>query len=100
MLSAVRAATLQAALLNVTSVIIAQLLARYRGPGVAVTTSAWNPLGLEFLPILQFLSLSLVLTPPNVLWQQFLEQTFPGYPHTKEKQNLKVDDDGEVCCRG
>jgi hypothetical protein len=94
--SHVRSATIQAALLNVTSVIIAQLLTRYRGPGVAVRSSSLNPLGLEFLPIVHFFVLSLLFTPPNVIWQQFLERKFPGYPPTEEKQKLKIDEDGSV----
>lgn len=38
----------------------------------------------------------MLLTPPNFKWQEFLEETFPGYPIQKDKQKLKVDEDGKV----
>ncbi|MCJ1250774.1 hypothetical protein MMC30_008002 [Trapelia coarctata] len=34
------------------------------------------------------------MTPPNFLWQEYLEKTFPGYPVQKGKQKMKVDEDG------
>ena len=44
-----------------------------------------KPFTLNPLPLLQFTVFTLLNTPPNVLWQDFLESTFPGYtlqPHT------------------
>ena len=90
-------ATIQAAILNVTSSVLAQVFKSYgkSGPG-AVTASTLNPLGLDIVPIIQFLIFCLLSTPPNFLFQQFLESRFPAYPTQKGKQKLKIDDGGEV----
>ena len=96
--SELRKATIQAAVLNVTSSVLAQLLRMYR-TGVApsaASTSSLNPLGLNPAPILQFLVFCLLSTPPNYLWQAYLERRFPGYPSDADKQKVKVDDDGKV----
>ena len=93
---ALRKATLQSCILSATSTIIAQLLRAYRSSSKPLSTG-YNPLGLQWAPILQFLFIALLTTPPNFLWQQFLEARFPGYPASKDKQKLKVDDDGKVC---
>ncbi|MCJ1443852.1 MAG: hypothetical protein MMC23_004352 [Stictis urceolatum] len=91
---ALRKATLQSCILSATSTIIAQLLRAYRSSSKPLSTG-YNPLGLQWAPILQFLFIALLTTPPNFLWQQFLEARFPGYPASKDKQKLKVDDDGK-----
>jgi hypothetical protein len=90
-----RKATIQAAILNVTSTLIAQLLQAYRSP-IKPETTSYNPLGLQWTPVFQFLLLALMTTPPNFKWQQYLERTFPGYPSSRDKQKIKVDDDGKV----
>ena len=90
-------ATIQAAILNVTSSVLAQIFKSYRKSGSnEVTANAVNPFGLEFVPIAQFLIFCLLSTPPNFLFQQFLERRFPGYPTEKGKQKLKVDEGGKV----
>ena len=96
MTSPLQTATLQAAVLNITSSIIAQLLTAYRGSSFGTSSSALNPLGLDFVAILQYLTSTLLLTPPNFKWQEYLEGTFPGYPMQKGKQKMKVDDNGKV----
>ena len=96
MSSPLQTATLQAALLNITSSIIAQLLLAYRGSSFGTSSSVLNPLGLDFIAILQYLASTLLLTPPNFKWQEYLEAAFPGYPEQKGKQKIKLDDDGKV----
>ena len=97
MLSPLQTATLQSAILNITSSVLAQLLTAYRTSTVGASSTALNPLGLKFTPILQFFILSLLLTPPNFKWQQFLERKFPARPGYNGKQKIKVDDeDGQV----
>lgn len=91
--SSLQNATIQAAILNITGSILAQLLKSYRHSTPASASSTFNPLGLEFIPILQFLIFALVSTPPNYMYQEFLERRFPGYPG---KQKLKVDENGKV----
>ncbi|MCJ1387392.1 hypothetical protein MMC18_000235 [Xylographa bjoerkii] len=95
MSSPLQTATLQAAVLNITSSIIAQLLIAYRGSSFGTSSSALNPLRLDFIAILQYLTSTLLLTPLNFKWQEYLEATFPGYPVEKGKQKMKVDDDGK-----
>lgn len=41
-------------------------------------------------PVLAFLIFTFISTPPNFLWQQFLERRFPGYIVQKK---LEADDD-------
>ena len=100
MLSPLQTATLQSAILNITSSVLAQLLTAYRTSTIGASSTALNPLGLHYAPILQFFILSLLLTPPNFKWQQFLERKFPAYPRYNGKQKIKVDDeDGQVTVR-
>ena len=94
--SHLQTATIQAAVLNISSSVLAQLLTAYRNPGPGASSSSLNPLGLDFVAILQYLISNLILTPPNFLWQEYLEKTFPGYPVQKGKQKMKVDEDGNV----
>jgi len=94
--SHLQTATIQAAVLNITSSILAQLLTLYRSSTLGARSTAFNPLGLDFVAILQYLITCLIMTPPNFLWQEYLEKTFPGYPVQKGKQKMKVDEDGHV----
>ena len=89
--SQIQKATVQASMLNNASSVLAQLLRHYK------TTGVFDPLAIEIIPVLQFLFWCLASTPPNFLWQEYLENKFPGYPSTPEKQKVKVDDDGKVC---
>ncbi|MCJ1332560.1 hypothetical protein MMC10_009253 [Thelotrema lepadinum] len=86
--SALRRATTQACMLNILSTTLAQILRHYRKSG------QFSPLGaLEPVAIIQFLIFCILSTPPNFLWQEFLENHFPGYPQPPKK--VKVDDDGK-----
>ena len=96
--SQLQTVTIQAAILNVTSSILAQLMTSYRKGKFASTASPLNPLSLRFGPIFQFLIFCLLSTPPNFLWQEYLEKKFPGYPVQQGKQKLKLDDGGKVSC--
>jgi hypothetical protein len=89
--SPIQKATVQACMLNVASTVLAQVLRHYK------QTGKFDPLNVEILPILQFLFWCLASTPPNFLWQEWMESNFPAYPATSEKQKIKVDDDGKVC---
>ena len=99
--SQIQKATVQASILNVTSSVLAQLLQAYRKSSFPPSSSASSLYGLQLLPILQFLFWCLLSTPPNFMWQEFLEKHFPGYPAQRDKQKIKVDDGGKVCrvCR-
>ncbi|KAK5663166.1 hypothetical protein OQA88_6583 [Cercophora sp. LCS_1] len=63
-------ATAQSALIAALSNILAQAI-------TAHNTS--SPLTINWIPVLQFFLFAIVSTPPNFLWQEFLESTFPAY---------------------
>ncbi|RDA91226.1 hypothetical protein CP533_3400 [Ophiocordyceps camponoti-saundersi (nom. inval.)] len=75
-------ATVQAALLGALSNVLAQLLAG-RGGAEESTKS------IDWIPVLQFLLFSIVSTPPNFLWQEFLETSYPAHPR-KNNGSLSV----------
>ncbi|KAH7037433.1 uncharacterized protein B0I36DRAFT_314051 [Microdochium trichocladiopsis] len=63
-------ASRMAAVLAVISNLLAQSIKAYqRG----------TPLVIDWVPVFQFVVWALVNTPPNFLWQEFLESTFPAY---------------------
>lgn len=61
--------TIQAAALAGLSNILAQAIQAYRTD---------QPISLDYGTLLQFVVFSLVATPPNVLWQEYLEEKFPA----------------------
>ncbi|KAF2753490.1 hypothetical protein EJ05DRAFT_480492 [Pseudovirgaria hyperparasitica] len=63
------AQTAQASALAALSNILAQIITAYR------TNSHFQ---LDWTPILRFVIFSILSTPPNVLWQEFLESKFPS----------------------
>lgn len=67
-------ATLQSTILTLCSLLIAQYLTSSPPPNI---------------PVLLFYTL--LSTPPNYLWQQYIEDKFPGYT----LQKLDVDDGGK-----
>jgi protein Mpv17 len=72
--------TLQAALLASLSNLMAQVIQAYRGG---------RPLSLEYGALVQFVVFSLISTPPNILWQEYLEERFPAN-HWDETGNKKL----------
>jgi protein Mpv17 len=72
--------TIQAALLAGLSNLLAQIIQAHR---------AGRPLSLEYGPLVQFVVYSLIATPPNVLWQNYLEERFPAN-RWDEKGNKKL----------
>ncbi|KAK0737523.1 hypothetical protein B0T21DRAFT_331664 [Apiosordaria backusii] len=69
-LSPMTIALIQAAVIGTISNIIAQVIAAQRDN---------KPLHLNLLSLFQYVLFGLVNTPPNLLWQEFLESTFPAY---------------------
>ncbi|KAI1823694.1 Mpv17/PMP22 family protein [Xylaria intraflava] len=77
-------ATLQSAVLSATSNILAQCLTAYQSD---------KPLVLDLVPIFQFVFYAFLNVPPNFLWQDFLESTFPAHhaaptPAAKDEKGL------------
>ncbi|KAK3693607.1 hypothetical protein B0T22DRAFT_505509 [Podospora appendiculata] len=72
-LSPIVVASLQAAVISAISNILAQgLAARKSSIGKA-------PLEIDWVPVFQFVLFAFISTPPNFLWQDFLESSFPAY---------------------
>ncbi|PMD54493.1 uncharacterized protein K444DRAFT_634224 [Hyaloscypha bicolor E] len=69
MSSPIISGTIQACVLSATSNIIAQFLTAYRNDKSFVT---------DFKPIFQFVLYTILSTPPNMMWQYFLESSFPS----------------------
>jgi len=64
-------ATLQAALMNVVSNVLAQYIQSSK-KGVE--------LEIDWIPVFQFILFAMLTAPLNYLWQDFLESTFPAHP--------------------
>ncbi|KAJ9157229.1 hypothetical protein NKR23_g9 [Pleurostoma richardsiae] len=79
--SSIAITTLQATGLSTVSNVLAQLLEAHR---------AQRPFSLDAAQLFRFVVLCLLTTPPNYLWQQQLERTFPAYP--KAAVVRRVDD--------
>ncbi|KAL0937732.1 integral membrane mpv17 pmp22 [Colletotrichum truncatum] len=62
-------ATLQSAALAGTSNLLAQALTAYRSDSQLV---------IDWVPVFQFVLNAIVTTPPNFMWQEFLEESFPA----------------------
>ncbi|KAL6242736.1 hypothetical protein RBB50_010382 [Rhinocladiella similis] len=62
--------TLQATALSAASNILAQFLKAYREN---------LSFSISLRPLFQFALFTLISCPPNILWQDFLEDRFPGY---------------------
>lgn len=76
--SPILTATLQAAALSTASNLCAQFIETY-----------WNKttFHLDHIQLFRFIVLSLLTAPPNYLWQQFLEKSFPAYPPIQKLRN-------------
>ncbi|WJG37040.1 uncharacterized protein FOBCDRAFT_253746 [Fusarium oxysporum Fo47] len=62
--------TLQSAVLAASSNLLAQVLMAYR---------LGKPISVEWMPVSQFIIWTAISTPPNYLWQDYLETKFPSY---------------------
>ncbi|KAK2124463.1 hypothetical protein NOF04DRAFT_1348252 [Fusarium oxysporum II5] len=79
--------TLQSVVLAATSNLLAQVLMAYRLD---------KPISVDWMPVSQFIVWTAVSTPPNYLWQDYLENKFPGYDTRKKdvsKRHGKAADD-------
>ncbi|KAF1834552.1 hypothetical protein BDW02DRAFT_329014 [Decorospora gaudefroyi] len=60
--------TLQGAALSITSNVLAQALSSYKDS---------TPFSLDYAQVFTFALFSILSTPPNIVWQGFLEDRFP-----------------------
>ncbi len=84
-------ATLAAAALSSASNILAQFLEAYRD-GL--------PFAFDIVNFLRFVTVTFITAPPNYMWQQFLERSFPAYERKLpvkdvEKQDMNTEDSSE-----
>ncbi|KAI0388410.1 Mpv17/PMP22 family protein [Xylariaceae sp. FL0594] len=83
-------ATLQSAVLSATSNILAQCLTAYQTD---------KPLVIDVVPVFQFVLYTLLNVPPNFLWQDYLESTFPAYhasPTSAAVKSAAAGDDKQL----
>ncbi|OAA61658.1 Mpv17/PMP22 [Niveomyces insectorum RCEF 264] len=73
--------TFQAAVLSVLSSLLAQILTAYR---------TRTPLALDWDSIAKFFVFTCLTTPPNIIWQTFLEHTFPAFVVRGTAETLHV----------
>ena len=50
-----------------------------------------RPLGVNLRPFLQFVLFTCISCPPNILWQDFLEDKFPGYTYDVSSGTKSLD---------
>ncbi|OCK74988.1 hypothetical protein K432DRAFT_429701 [Lepidopterella palustris CBS 459.81] len=67
--------TLQAVIISITSNIVAQVISSYRND---------VPFQLNRTLVLKYAIFTALSTPPNCLWQAYLEASFPSHPHTTD----------------
>jgi hypothetical protein len=80
-------ATCQAAVLSTASNLLAQMVeARQEG----------RPFAFDFTRLLRFVAFTFISTPPNFMWQQLLEKTFPAYLPATSAHQRKHEDDMEM----
>ncbi|KAK4229556.1 hypothetical protein QBC38DRAFT_105630 [Podospora fimiseda] len=86
-------ATIQTATITAMSNLIAQVISAQQEN---------KPITINPTPLIQFILFSLVSTPPNYLWQEFLESTWPGYytPSSKDSNPKKDDPKKEGTIKG
>ncbi|KAK7408900.1 Protein transport protein yif1 [Neonectria punicea] len=64
-------AMIQSATLGGLANVLAQVISSYR---------TGSEVSIDWVPVFQFLLFNLISTPPNFIWQDFLESTFPAHP--------------------
>ncbi|XWX02153.1 hypothetical protein V2A60_010185 [Cordyceps javanica] len=80
--SPIVAATVQSAALGVLSSILAQCITAYRQK---------DPLSIDWIPVFQYLLFIIVSTPPNFLWQELIEASFPSHPEPAARSKQTGD---------
>ncbi|TID16014.1 integral membrane protein [Venturia nashicola] len=81
---------LQSAALSIVSNILAQVIGAYQKN---------IPLSLNITPILQFVTYSILNTPLNCLWQDFIEASFPSNVATDVEVPNKTDEKAKALQR-
>ncbi|KAI5924440.1 Mpv17/PMP22 family protein [Camillea tinctor] len=83
-------ATIQSAVLAATSNILAQCLTAYQSEATLV---------IDWVPVFQFILYAFLNVPPNFLWQDLLESSFPAFhiaPTSEAVASAAADDEKEL----
>ncbi|KAK3298556.1 uncharacterized protein B0H64DRAFT_78097 [Chaetomium fimeti] len=72
-------ATIQGAVISAISNILAQAITAHQNN---------TPLIIDYIPVFQYALFALLSTPPNFLWQDFLESAFPAYHMAPTKEAI------------
>ncbi|KAH6646944.1 hypothetical protein BKA67DRAFT_663308 [Truncatella angustata] len=86
----IEVAAIQSAVLNAVANLLAQFIAAYRNE---------TPLVIDWVPVFQFAIFNFLNTHPNILWQEFLESTWPAYhasPTTEAVASASKGDEKEL----
>ncbi|KAI9805010.1 MAG: hypothetical protein M1833_006313 [Piccolia ochrophora] len=75
-------ATLQSALLSGSGNVLAQVITAYKDDA---------PFNLNLKPIFHFVFFTLLNCPPNCLWQEYLESSFPSRRKVRSGKDDAVD---------
>lgn len=65
-----------------------------QGPGS--TDSVQLPYNIDIVQLTRFLTFAVIACPPNVIWQTFLESTFPGYTAPNSSGTLDEKTNKEI----
>ncbi|KAL1987130.1 hypothetical protein VTN96DRAFT_4736 [Rasamsonia emersonii] len=79
-------ATLQAAVINASSNVMAQAITAYR---------TQKPFRLDVTSLVQFTTCAVILTPLTYLWINNLESAFPAFSNEDHQQPKKTDEKGD-----
>lgn len=62
---------------------------------IHVLTYLQKPISLNLTTLIQFVTLTIINTPPNFLWQQYLEASYPGVTPSSEARYLEQQQTSE-----
>ncbi|KKA27936.1 hypothetical protein TD95_001226 [Thielaviopsis punctulata] len=86
-LSVIAKVTIQAAVISAFSSILAQTI---------TASQSGQKLVLNYVTLFQFILFALLNTPPNFLWQSWLEDTFPSHHPNAQETDTAVSKNGAM----
>ncbi|KAH7313743.1 hypothetical protein B0I35DRAFT_435756 [Stachybotrys elegans] len=81
--SPMMSATMQAAALSTASNFCAQFIEAYQEQ---------RAFSLDLIQMFRFVAMTFMSAPPNYMWQQYLERTFPAYPPPSQAAEIQQRD--------
>jgi hypothetical protein len=105
MISPIITATWQAGALSALSNVLGQAIQAYQANVITIVdyffdasidNSQQKPFSLNTTDLIHFVLFANCSTPPNVIWQEYLERKFPAYTTKPQSTPNKKTDDGPV----